>query len=384
VATIGILHAGMHGHVGPATRLGAVLARRGHRVVAWAPEAFRDQLEEAGATVRSWGQVATGEPSHDIHLGAAGMAAEVAATPVDVIQALYEEGTDLVVHDRLAPAGRVAAQWLGLPRVCSIPLFPPFAPRPARPLSPQPDAAPGLAEWLEHSRTLVGRAWGVELGNPGRMHWNLGDANLVYTTPEIAGVEPLDDSWWFVGPLLGPPPDAAEEPLLPPDTGRPLVFMSLGTLFSNRPDIYRAALDGLAESDVDVFVATGGRVAPEQLEPVPANATVTLRANARAALARAAVFITHGGISSVHEALAAGVPMLCLPQGGDQWAWAARIRELEVGEVVAEVTPESIRDAVLGLLEDDAPRARAGEMAEHLRRFDGETIAAAAAEALLA
>jgi len=30
-----------------------------------------------------------------------------------------------------------------------------------------------------------------------------------------------------------------------------------------------------------VFVATGGRVAPEQFEPVPANAVVTLRANAR-------------------------------------------------------------------------------------------------------
>jgi MGT family glycosyltransferase len=386
VATIGILHAGLLGHVGPATRLGAVLAERGHRIVAWAPEAFHGELEKAGVSVRPLGQVAEGEPNEDMHLGAAGMAAEVAATAGDVIERLFEERVDVVVHDCLVPAGRVAGEWLGLPRVCSIPVFPPYAPRPPGRAGPGPpaDPAPGLAEWIEHSRTVVGRAWGVELGGAGRMHWNLGDANIVYTTPEVAGAEPLDDSWHLVGPLLGPPPDAAEEPLLPPDTGRPLVYMSLGTFFSNRPAVYRAALDGLAEADVDLFVSTGGRLAPEELEPLPDNATVTLRAHGRAALARAAVSITHGGISSVQEALAGGVPMVCLPQGGDQWAWAARIAELGVGEVVTEVTPGSVRKAVLRLLDDEGPRARALKMAEHLQGFDGETVAAEAVEALLA
>ena len=66
---------------------------------------------------------------------------------------------------------------------------------------------------------------------------------------------------------------------------------------------------------------------------MPDNATVMLMAPARAALRRAAVRVTHGGISSVHESLEAGVPMVVLPQGSDQTAWGIRVGALGVGEV---------------------------------------------------
>ena len=53
VATIGVVHVGWHGHVGPANRLTAVLAAAGHRVVAWAPPDFHGQIADAGAEPRS-------------------------------------------------------------------------------------------------------------------------------------------------------------------------------------------------------------------------------------------------------------------------------------------------------------------------------------------
>jgi MGT family glycosyltransferase len=159
--------------------------------------------------------------------------------------------------------------------------------------------------------------------------------------------------------------------------------MALGTLFSNQPDVFRAALDGLADADVRLLVGTGGRLAPEDLGPVPDNASVERWPDGRAALREAAVAITHGGIGSVHEALAAAVPMLCLPQGADQWMWAKRMSELGVGQVLADPAPESVRDSVTELLAAEDARKRAAELAAHLSEYPGAAIAADAAQSLL-
>jgi MGT family glycosyltransferase len=282
------------------------------------------------------------------------------------------------------PAGRLAAEWLGLPRVCSVPLFPPGGDqRPARYVAGQASAAEppseDLIEVLHGTREEIGLRWGVDLGGVREVVGNMGDLNVVYTTPEVAGTTPRDDSWRFVGPLLDP----VETPTARDVSSPPLVYMTLGTLFSNQPAVFRAALEGLADADVRVLVGTGGRLAPDELGPVPANAKVERWPDGRAALREAAVAITHCGIGSVHEALAAAVPMLCLPQGGDQWSWAKRMAELGVGQVLTEPTPESVREAVTELLRAEDARRRAAELAAHLAAYPGAAIAADAVQSLL-
>jgi UDP:flavonoid glycosyltransferase YjiC (YdhE family) len=89
----------------------------------------------------------------------------------------------------------------------------------------------------------------------------------------------------------------------------------------------------------------------------------------RAVLARARVHVTHAGGSSVHESLVAGVPMVCMPQGSDNDDWADRVEALGAG-VVAE-DADAIRDAVARLLEDEGPRSRARELAEHFAGYGG-------------
>jgi MGT family glycosyltransferase len=77
-------------------------------------------------------------------------------------------------------------------------------------------------------------------------------------------------------------------------------------------------------------------------------------------LARAALFVTHGGMNSVNEATYAGVPLLVIPQGADQPLVARRVVELGAGLSIPtrDAAVEPVRALARRLLDD--PRIRAG------------------------
>jgi MGT family glycosyltransferase len=384
VARIGILHLGLHGHLRPAARLGRALAARGHDVVAWAPEEVRELVEQGGVELRPEGAVIDGVPNRNFMLGAALAAMNAVEEVETVIERLHRDRVDLVVYDCMSPNGRLAAEWLGLPSVCSVPLFPPgpgwvIGPDDRRASANGPENEE-LLKLVNDCREEIGLTWGVELGGLRDMSLNAGDLNLVYTTPELAGAAPRDDSWRFVGPLLDPlEPAPAREPDAPP-----LVYMALGTMFSNQPAVFQAGIDALADEDVHLLVSTGGRVDPATFEPLPPNATVVTHVASRAVLSNSAVHITHGGANSVHESLAAGVPMVCIPQGADNWSWAQRIAELGVGQVLTDPTAGTVRDAVTGLLRDTEAQRQAAGLGARLAEYPGAAIAADAVDGLLA
>ena len=85
---------------------------------------------------------------------------------------------------------------------------------------------------------------------------------------------------------------------------------------------------------VRVLVTLGGVLAPESVE-APANVTVRGYLPHEAVLPHMAAVVTHAGMSTVATALAAGVPMVCVPQGRDQPLNAARVAEVGAGLYVA-------------------------------------------------
>ena len=67
------------------------------------------------------------------------------------------------------------------------------------------------------------------------------------------------------------------------------------------------------------------------------------------------VFITHGGMNSVSEALVYGTPMVVIPFVSDQPVNAACIERLRVGVKLekSRVNKESLKSTVLSMLEND-------------------------------
>ncbi|WP_370969181.1 glycosyltransferase [Amycolatopsis sp. cg9] len=150
----------------------------------------------------------------------------------------------------------------------------------------------------------------------------------------------------------------------PPVTGRPLVYLTLGTAFGT-PEVLTTAIRGLAALGSHVVVATG-RVRPAELGGLPGNVTARAWVDQAELLPHADLVVHHGGSGTTLGALAAGVPQLVLPQGADQFANAeallaagAALRLLP-GELSADAVTEQARKAP-GLR--DAARALAGEIA---------------------
>lgn len=153
----------------------------------------------------------------------------------------------------------------------------------------------------------------------------------------------------------------------PPDSGRPTVYATLGTVLDEMP-LMRLLLDALADVDCSVLMTVGRHNDPTVLSPWPENAVVERFVPQTDVLPHCSLVVAHGGSGSTLGALAHGVPLLILPHAADQFDNASSCRAAGVALVLmpGEVTVDSIREAVAVLLDDHGYRDRAGVLAQEI------------------
>jgi N-glycosyltransferase len=140
--------------------------------------------------------------------------------------------------------------------------------------------------------------------------------------------------------------------------GRPLVLAAAGTLAQpSAGRLAEAAVRALSGLDCAAIVLTDSDVAPAAASP---HVRVMARLPQPLLLPCCDLFVTHGGLNSVREALQCGVPMVLTPFGADQPNNAQRCAEYGFGVVVdpATVTAAELGDACRRVLSDPAFRAR--------------------------
>ncbi|HEX3696906.1 MAG TPA: glycosyltransferase [Polyangia bacterium] len=150
----------------------------------------------------------------------------------------------------------------------------------------------------------------------------------------------LDDSSVAIGQpplrvrMIEDAPGAAPATWAPPGDERPLVYITFGTIVGTSPalrGVYRTALDAIASLPVSALLTTGRGMEEGTLGAIPANVHVEEWVPQRDVMARAAAVVCHGGSGTVRGSLAAGVPMVVVPQGADQPHNARRIAAVGAG-----------------------------------------------------
>ncbi|PPK62034.1 glycosyltransferase [Actinokineospora auranticolor] len=170
----------------------------------------------------------------------------------------------------------------------------------------------------------------------------------------------------FVGPLLPKFTDLGDTSDLVYPQGDPVLYVSPGTVWAWTPAYMRAVVAAFAGSRWRVVVATGP-VDPTMLGNLPDNVIARRFMPQQAVLARSSVFLTHAGMNSSLEALAAGVPMVVRPRAADQRHIAKTLVRLEVA-VRAPRTVADLRGAVESVAADAGVRAAVGVWRERLAR----------------
>ncbi len=380
------------GHINPMLAIAAALSVRGHRATLLHTGA--PQAAPAGVATRQLDLPPPGpvpfSPLAPVRLTARRTASLLQVLPA----ALARLDLTALVTDQLEPAGALAAASLGLPWISVANALAvnrePGVPPPFTGWSWRPGVA-GLnrnrAGWRVHDffmrpLSCVIAGWAQAHGLPQR---DLDDtfspiAQLSQMVPRLDFPRAaLPVGFSYVGPLRLPPPAA---PAWSWGGRRRAVFASLGTLQGHRAGLFRDIARAAQACDADLLIAHGGRLAPHEASTLPGRPIVRDFVPQAEVLAGAAALIGHGGMNTVMDALAAGVPAVLVPLAFEQAAIAARVVRAGAGIVVPGrvFRARRLRTALRAVLDDPSYRAAAGLLQAEAVQAGG---AARAAEIIL-
>ena len=208
------------------------------------------------------------------------------------------------------------------------------------------------------------------------------DRLIVLTAPEFDFTQGADlpAHVRYAGPVLDSAPAAAWDSPWPADDDRPLVLASYSTTYMDQDDLAERTIAALGELPVRGLVTTGPAIDPARL-PRQANVEVRGFVPHAAVLPEAALVVTHAGMGTVHAALGAGVPIVCIPGGRDQNDVTARVVHHGAG---LRARKGSLGKVIARALADPELKRGAERLAAALRAHDGAAGAADELEALAA
>ena len=126
------------------------------------------------------------------------------------------------------------------------------------------------------------------------------------------------------------------------------------------------------------MLATGPFVKPEALQVLPSNAVVVHEVPQLKLLQRAALCVSHAGLSTVLEAVTVKVPLVLIPIAYDQFDVAARVlfHGLGLFTQLEEATSDRMAFLMQEVYKDQSYRIHVQVLGSKFASLDGPGIAA--------
>lgn len=139
-----------------------------------------------------------------------------------------------------------------------------------------------------------------------------------------------------------------------------LIYCSLGThshIFKDRKKLINATIKAVQKRPhLQLIIQIRNEADTDKCKPLPDNVKVVTWVPQIEILSRASIFITHGGLGSVREAIYFGVPMIVFPFWNDGFGNAARVvfHHLGLRGDIKKATPELIGNFIDRISADDS------------------------------
>jgi MGT family glycosyltransferase len=379
-----------YGHVNPALPVMRELTQRGEQIIGYNTEEFRVQIERTGAAFRAYpaADLTSTEISRTLQNGNLANATGLILRSTEqllpfMLDELAREKPDLVIFDSIAVWGKMAATQLRLPAAASIGhlvmdvmhMTPPDKLRMLRQYLPK---VPGILRTRRRLIQRYGKAYPLARPLfPMRDH-----LNIVFTTRDLQPDSPIiDETFRFVGPSINPQTRSEDFPF-ERLRQEPIVYISLGTVHATQPEFFRTCFEAFADFPAQFILSVGRQTDLNWLDPIPTNFIARPSVPQLEVLQRAEVFITHGGINSVHEGLYYGAPLILVPQQFEQLLNARCVAARGAGLILEAhlrgqpITTAQLRPALEVVLSESRYRAAARELQRSMRAAGGYQEAA--------
>jgi MGT family glycosyltransferase len=370
-------------HINPTLPLVQELIERGHSVTYYLTDAYRQAVEATGATFRSY------QSKIDQIKKAANSSGKPVGLPMymldeslyiipQILDSIREEQPDGIVYDTMCVTGRLLAEILHIPAVNHrmILVFTQQLASIFRANSSQDSEG---MQAFQASMEKLCSIYHVRPFHIGSIFTHEEPLNIV-TIPRAFQIDgdSFGEQFCFVGPAIAPRKEAVEIPFEQLEK-QPVIYISLGTVYNDRPDFFNLCFAALADTPWKVVMSIGNNVDRKKLAPIPDNFLVRNYVPQLEVLKYTNICITHGGMTTIMEALAHAVPLVVTPLPvSDIRINAMRVAELGLGITVGQeaLSADSLRDAITRISNDPLFYARAAQMQGEIHRAGGYKRAA--------
>lgn len=380
------------GHVNATLPVVRELTTRGHTVICYNASTFANVIEPTKATFRPYPnsehmEAELSERASNLPTVTVGLLQESFRLLPFVLNELENEAPDVVLFDALAIWGMQAAILKQMPTIGSITTF--FM-EGAKGFVRFSDywhllgRAIGLMPKLIQARRKLVKAYGTAVFPHNFIIPAIGDKTISFSAQSFHPHSPLiDKSFHFVGPSIQSESRVQTNfPWYELDQSRPKIYLSLGTLYNDRADFYTAVFNAFKNHPAQFILSLGKRIQLSNLPAIPSNFIVQPTIPQVDLLPKIDLFITHGGLNSVNEALYFGVPMVVVPQQLEQAINGRFVAQKGVGIVLKDSPPygqvdiETVSQAVEQVLNSPSFKAEAEKMRQAFQSAGGYQKAA--------
>ena len=346
-----------HGHTNPLLPVVTELVHRGDQVRFYSFEEFREKIEKTGAEFiscdRFLDELSAGEAAGLKAVSSTEMTIQDIRITINMTDFLQQEfGTfkpDVVFSDSVCFWGKLNAWKYNVPLVISTSTFA-FNKMSSGYMKQSPREIVGLITGLPRVNRELKKLRKLGYRFKGLLSLVQSDNvtdNIVYTSEKFQPYrESFSDHYLFAGPSVFSDKQPEKDP------GKPLVYVSMGTVINDRPDFYSKCIEALKDENVEVIISCGKDVDANSLGALPDNIKVFPYVDQLDVLSRTSVFITHCGMNSVSESLYMASSMAFYPQTNEQEAVARRAYEIGAGEYLRDDSVDGIKKMVRTLLAD--------------------------------